>query len=142
MNTLSMISYIQSIADEVINDYDNLDPVHIAKSLKRVEFKSLPLTDNINGFYKYISPNRQMIVVNENLCGENFNITLFHELSHYFLGHKNTLLLNSSITRDLKEEYQADLCSTYLYLQYVKKNRCFEDIVYPKRVYELMEHFR
>lgn len=141
MNTLSMISYIQSIADEVINDYDNLDPIYIAKSLKRVEFKLLPLTDNINGFYKYISPNRQMIVVNENLCGEKFYLTIFHELSHYFLGHKNALLLNSSITRDLKEEYQADLCSTYLYLQYIKKNRYFEDIVYPKRVCELIKFF-
>lgn len=90
-----MISYIQSVADKVIDEYDNLDPIYIAKNLKRVEFKLLPLTENINGFYEYRSPNRQLIVVNENLCGEKFYLTLFHELSHYFLEHKNTLLLNS-----------------------------------------------
>lgn len=138
---MSMISYIQSIADKIIAEYDNLNPIHIAKSLKRVEFKAFPLTDNINGFYKYISPNKQMIVINENLCDEEFNITLFHELSHYFLGHKNTLLLNSSITRDLKEEYQADLCGTYLYLHYIKQNKNSESIIYPKRVCEIMKRF-
>lgn len=82
-----------------------------------------------------------MIVINENLCDEEFNITLFHELSHYFLGHKNTLLLNSSITRDLKEEYQADLCGTYLYLHYIKQNKNSENIIYPKRVCEIMKRF-
>ncbi|EKQ50307.1 MULTISPECIES: ImmA/IrrE family metallo-endopeptidase [unclassified Clostridium] len=136
-----MISYIQSVADGVINDYDDLNPVHIVKSLKRVEYNTQPLTKNINGFYKYISPNKQMIVVNENLSDENFYVTLFHELSHYFLGHQNTLLLNSSLTMNLKEEYQADLCATYLYLKYIKKHRCCDNITYPKRVCELMQHF-
>ena len=139
---MSMISYIQSIADNIINEYDNLDPVYIAKSLKRVEFKLLPLTNNINGFYEYRSPNRQMIVVNENLHGEQFYLTIFHELSHYFLGHTNELLLNCSVTRDIKEEYEADLCGTCLYLQYIKQNRSHEDVIYPKRVYELMNHFK
>lgn len=138
---MSMISYIQSIANEVVNKYEDLDPEHIVKSLKRVEFSKKPLGENINGLYKYISPNRQMIIVNENLSDEIFNLTLFHELSHYFLKHKNTLLLNSSFTMDLKEEYQADLCATWLYLKYVKKHRCYEDIVYPERVCELMKHF-
>lgn len=136
-----MISYIQSVANGVIANYDDLNPIHMVKSLKRVEYNTQPLTNNINGFYKYISPNRQMIVINENLSDENFKMTLFHELSHYFLGHKNTLLLNSYFTMDLKEEYQADLCATCLYLQYVKKNRCCEDIIYPERVCELMKHF-
>ncbi|WP_297429612.1 ImmA/IrrE family metallo-endopeptidase [Clostridium sp.] len=137
-----MISYIQSVADEVIIDYDDLDPVHIVKSLKRVEFNTQPLTKNINGFYKYISPNKQMIVINENLNDENFRMTLFHELSHYFLKHKNTLLLNSSLTMHLKEEYEADLCATYLYLEYIKKHKYYDNIVYPKRVYELMKYFK
>lgn len=136
-----MISYIQTIANEVINEYDDLDPVHIVKSLKRVEYNTQPLTNNINGFYKYISPNKQMIVVNENLSYESFYVTLFHELSHYFLGHKNTLLLNSSLTMDLKEEYEADLCATCLYLQYIKKHRCCDNIIYPERVSELMKYF-
>ena len=136
-----MISYIQSVANVVIAEYEDLNPIHIVKSLKRVEFNTQPLTNNINGFYKYISANRQMIVINENLSDEIFNLTLFHELSHYFLKHKNTLLLNSSFTMDLKEEYEADLCATCLYLQYVKKRLCYKDIVYPERVCELMKHF-
>lgn len=136
-----MISYIQSVANGVINDYDELDPVRIVKSLKRVEYNTQPLTKNVNGFYKYISPNKQMIVVNENLSGEDFKLTLFHELSHYFLKHKNTLLLNSSFTMNLKEEYYADLCATYLYLNYINKHECFDNIVYPKRVCELMKYF-
>jgi len=136
-----MVSYIQSIADEVINEYDDLDPIHIVKKLKRVEFNTQPLTKNINGFYKYISPNKQMIVVNENLSSEIFNLTLFHELSHYFLKHTNALLLNSPLTAKLKEEYEADLCATYLYLEYINKHRCCDNIIYPKRVCELMKYF-
>lgn len=136
-----MISYIQSVANGVIADYDDLNPVHIVKSLKRVEYNTQPLTKNINGFYKYISPNIQMIVVNENLSDEIFNFTLFHELSHYFLGHKNTLLLNSTLTMNLKEEYTADLCGAYLYLNYIKKHKCCDNVVYPERVYELMKYF-
>lgn len=139
---MNIVSYIQSIADKVIDKYDNLNPIHIVKSLKRVEFQTAPLTDNINGFYKYISPNRQMIVINENLSNEDFYMTLFHELSHYFLGHKNTLLLNSSFTSKLKEEYQADLFATYLYLHYVKKHCDAENITYPKRFYELIKYFK
>ncbi|CUU45518.1 Zn-dependent peptidase ImmA (M78 family) [Clostridium beijerinckii] len=139
---MSMISYIKSVADGVINETDDLDPICIVKSLKRVEYNTQPLTKNINGFYKYISPNRQMIVVNENLNIEDSYMTLFHELSHYFLEHKNNLLLNSRLTMHLKEEYEADLCATYLYLAYVKKHRCCDDIVYPKRVYELIRYFK
>lgn len=139
---MSMISYVQSVANKIINEHDDLDPIHIAHNLKRVELSFKPLTDNVNGFYKYISPNRQMIVINENLCGEELNMTIFHELSHYFLGHKNELLLNSSVTRDLKEEYQADLCGTCLYLNYIKKHRAFEDVIYPQRVCELMRLFK
>ena len=100
---MSIYRYIQNVADNVIDTYDSVRPLDIVKNLKRVEFKVLPLTNSINGFYKYISPNRQMIVINENLSEEMFNFTLFHELAHYFLGHKNTLLLNSSFTSTLKE---------------------------------------
>lgn len=137
-----MISYIQSVADEVVKTYDeDLDPVHIVKSLKRVEYNIRPLTNNINGFYKYISPNQQMIVVNENLKDEKLKITLFHELSHYFLGHKNTLLLNSTFTTNIKEEYQAELCGAYLYMNYLKRHVDCDNMIYPERFYELMKYF-
>lgn len=138
---MSIYRYIQGVADNIINTFDNLNPIKIVESLNRVDFKIIPLTDSVNGFYNYISPNRQAIVINENLIGENFNITLFHELSHYFLGHTNTLLLNSSITSNIKEEYHADLLATCLYLEYVKRHRDYDEIQYPKRVCELMKYF-
>lgn len=144
MSYLSIYRYIQDVADDVINTYESTRPLDIVKSLKRVEFKILPLTDSVNGFYKYLSYNRQMIVVNGNLDEDLFNFTLFHELAHYFLGHKNAMLLNSPITSTRKEEFQADLCATYLYMNYIKKCSFEEldEIYLPKRVTELMHHFR
>lgn len=140
---MSIYRYIQNVADNVIDIYDSVRPLDIVKNLKRVEFKVLPLTNSINGFYKYISPNRQMIVINENLSEEMFNFTLFHELAHYFLGHKNTLLLNSSFTSTLKEEFQADLYATYMYLHYIEAyTSCsLEEVSLPKRVNELIHYF-
>lgn len=140
---MSIYRYIQNVADNVIDTYDSVRPLDIVKNLKRVEFKVLPLTNSINGFYKYISPNRQMIVINENLSEEMFNFTLFHELAHYFLGHKNTLLLNSSFTSTLKEEFQADLYATYMYLHYIEAyTSCsLEEISLPNRVNELLHYF-
>lgn len=136
-------TYIQSVADNVINTYESAKPLDIVKSLKRVEFKILPLTNSINGFYKYISPNKQMIVINENLSEEMFTFTLFHELGHYFLRHKNSLLLNSSITSTLKEEFQADLYATYMYINYVKKylDSSSENFYFPPRASELLHYF-
>lgn len=143
MSILSIYRYIQDVADNVINTYGSARPLDIVNSLKRVEFKILPLTDSVNGFYKYISPNRQMIVINENLTEEMFNFTLFHELAHYFLGHKNTLLLNSSFTSNLKEEFQADLYATYMYVNYIKKcsYETLDNSFLPNRVNELMHNF-
>ena len=140
---MSIYRYIQNVADNVIDTYDSVRPLDIVKNLKRVEFKVLPLTNSINGFYKYISPNRQMIVINENLSEEMFNFTLFHELAHYFLGHKNTLILKSSFTYTLKEEFQADLYATYMYLHYIEAyTSCsLEEVSLPKRVNELIHYF-
>ena len=143
MDGLSIYRYIQDVADDVINTYESIKPIDIVNSLKRVQFKILPLTNSVNGFYKYISPNKQMIVINENLSKEMFNFTLFHELAHYFLGHKNTLLLNSSVTSMLKEEFQADLYATYMYLNYIN-NSSYESLnnnYLPNRVKELLHYF-
>ena len=140
---MSIYRYIQDVADDVINTYESIKPIDIVNSLKRVQFKILPLTNSVNGFYKYISPNKQMIVINENLSKEMFNFTLFHELAHYFLGHKNTLLLNSSVTSMLKEEFQADLYATYMYLNYIN-NSSYESLnnnYLPNRVKELLHYF-
>lgn len=140
---MSIYRYIQDVADDVINTYESIKPIDIVNSLKRVEFKILPLTNSVNGFYKYISPNKQMIVINKNLSKEMFNFTLFHELAHYFLGHKNTLLLNSSVTSTLKEEFQADLYATYMYLNYIQNYDfdSFDNVYFPNRVEELMHYF-
>lgn len=131
-------NYIKKLVNKIIEKYD-VNPFNIVNSLKRIEFNAQPLTKNINGFYKYISLNQQIIVINSELNKAEFIFTLCHELGHYFLEHKNTLLLNSSFTMNLKEEYQADLFATYLYYRYVKS---FEDndlFYYPSRAQELLD---
>ncbi|WP_308779596.1 ImmA/IrrE family metallo-endopeptidase [uncultured Clostridium sp.] len=140
---MSIYKYIQDVADNVINTYESIRPIDIVKSLKRVEFKVLPLTSSVNGFYKYISPNRQMIVLNDNLSEDIFIFSLYHELGHYFLNHRKSLLLNSSFTSDIKEEFQADLYATYMYINYIKKHSSdsIEDSYMPKRVTQLMHKF-
>jgi Zn-dependent peptidase ImmA (M78 family) len=143
LGILSIYRYIQDVADHVINTYESANPLDIVKTLKRVEFKIIPLTNSLNGFYKYVSPNKQMIVINENLTEEMFIFTLFHELGHYFLEHKNNLLLNSSITSTRKEEFQADLYATYMYINYIKKYsfNSLEDSYLPNRAKELIRYF-
>lgn len=136
---LYMHTFIQNIADKTIERFDDINPINIANSLKRVVFTTAPLGDNINGFYKFISLNKQMIVINENLSEEEFNFTLFHELAHYFLKHRDALLLNSTFSLNIKEEYQADLFATYMYMKY--KKDCL-DYNCPIRVKELMKKFR
>ncbi len=142
---LNCVQYIKFEADKLIDKFINeigyLDPMLIVKNLKRVEFSTASLSNSVNGFYHYISQNKQMIVINSNLSEEEFKFTLFHELGHYFLGHKDKLLLNSSFTMNLKEEYQADLFATYMYINY-KNIDCLENLtLIPKRISELKEKF-
>ncbi|MBY0754565.1 ImmA/IrrE family metallo-endopeptidase [Clostridium sardiniense] len=138
---MSIIPYIKNLADDLIKETDCTNPVELVKQLKRVEFSIQPLSNSVNGFFNYISPNKQMIVINSNLTEEDFNFTLFHELGHYFLGHKDTLLLNSSYTMNLKEEYQADLFATYMYIKYID-NYSRDYINYPKRACELLDKLK
>lgn len=131
---MNCVKCIKFEADKIIKKYVNelgyLDPMLIVKNLKRVHFSIEPLSDSVNGFYNYISLNKQMIIINS---------TLFHELGHYFLGHKDKLLLNSSFTMNLKEEYQADLFATYMYINYKNIDYLDSKIHFPKRVSELKE---
>lgn len=137
---MNNVKYIENLIENLIKEYD-INPFNIVNKLKKIEFNIQPLTQNINGFYKYISLNKQIIVVNSNLNKSNFIFTLCHELGHYFLGHKNTLLLNSSFTMNLKEEYQADLFATYLYYKYMKSTYDSDLFYYPPRAIELMDMF-
>ena len=142
MNCVKCIKFeADKIKKKYVNELGYLDPMLIVKNLKRVHFSIEPLSDSVNGFYNYISPNKQMIIINSNLSEEEFNFTLFHELGHYFLGHKDKLLLNSSFTMNLKEEYQADLFATYMYMNYKDINQSKDICIYPKRISELKEKF-
>lgn len=68
---MNCVECIKFEADKQIKKYINelgyLDPMLIVKNLKRIHFSIEPLTDSVNGFYNYISPNKQMIVINSNL---------------------------------------------------------------------------
>lgn len=104
-----------------------------------IEFEANNLIEKFINEIGYLDP--MLIVINSNLSEEEFKFTLFHELGHYFLGHKDRLLLNSSFTMNLKEEYHADLFATYMYLNYRNLSYLYDEVLLPKRVFELKEKF-
>lgn len=99
----------------MIKKHKTTDPVEIINKYKNITLIYVPLSQNINGYYKYISEKKQLIVINSNLDEQHQQLALFHELGHYKLKHKGRLLLNSPSISNIKEEYEADVFATYCF---------------------------
>lgn len=134
--------YVRKKADRLVKAHGTSDPEKLIKGKKSVTFDFLPMNDNLNGFYKYISPKKQIASVNDYLEGLVRQYACFHELGHVEFKHKGRLLLNAPGNNDRKEEYEADLFATYMV---VKHNGItlenVEEFVLPKRVGELIHKF-
>jgi Zn-dependent peptidase ImmA (M78 family) len=135
-------NYIKEIADNLINTQGTTDPKILIDSKKTVYFRFAPMSSAINGMYSYISEDEQIIVVNDSLDGLARQYACFHELGHAELEHKGRFLLNSVGVNDTKEEYEADLFSTYMVIirnGITKENT--DEFILPKRVSELIHKF-
>lgn len=135
-------NYIKDTIDKLVKKHNTTNPLEIIKSNKNLTLTFMDLSSNINGLYKYSSEKVQMIIINKNIDEYSKMFTLFHELGHSKLGHRGALLLNSPTTKDLKEEYEADLFATYFFIKHncIKKEN-IDNIVMPKRAKELAHKF-
>jgi Zn-dependent peptidase ImmA (M78 family) len=134
--------YVRGKVDKLIKKQGTSDPSKLLASKKSVTINYLPMSDNINGLYKYISPKKQFLAVNDDLEGLVRDYACFHELGHVELKHKGKLLLNAPGINDRKEEYEADLFATYALV----KHHCItleniSEFFLPKRVNELIHKF-
>lgn len=134
--------YVREKADELVKEQHTSDPDALIDSKKSVTFNYVPMNDTINGLYKYISPKKQILAVNDYLQGLERQYAAFHELGHAVFEHKGRLLLNCPGISDIKEEYVADLFATYMVVKHnsiTKEN--VDEYRLPKRVGELIRKF-
>jgi Zn-dependent peptidase ImmA (M78 family) len=139
---LYTVKYIREAADKLIKEEQTIDPVALLNSRKSVTCSFVPMSDNVNGLYKYISAKKQILSVNDYLEGLERQYASFHELGHVVFKHRGRLLLNCPGVNDIKEEYEADLFSTYMVIRHngiTKQNA--DEFFLPKRVSELIYKF-
>lgn len=113
------------------------------KHMKNVDFKYEDLSNNIRGYYIYISQKRQIIRVNKSLSENARKYVLFHEIGHCILNHRGKVLLytTNSINK-IKEEHYADLFAAYCFKLYRNiTNNNIDEILLPKKVKELIQIF-
>jgi Zn-dependent peptidase ImmA (M78 family) len=142
MLLLYTVKRIRGMIDKLIQKQGTSDPDALLLSKKNVTFKYLPMTGNINGMYSYISSKKQILSVNDYLQGFERQYASFHELGHVECKHKGKLLLNCPSINYIKEEYEADLFSTYMMIKHhgiTKEN--IDEFVLPRRVSELIHKF-
>lgn len=133
---------IKGNVEKFIKKYGTSDPEKIVKNMKNLDFAYEPLSENLNGYYLYLSEKRQIIRVNENLQDTLRQFTLFHELSHNVSKHKGKLLLNTTNISNIKEEYEADLCATYMFIVHNKITKeNINEIKIPSRAKDLIDKF-
>jgi Zn-dependent peptidase ImmA (M78 family) len=133
---------VREKADMLIKKQHTSDPDILINSKKSVTFRYMPMNGIINGLYKYISPKKQILAVNDYLEGLERQYASFHELGHVVFKHKGRLLLNCPRISDIKEEYEANLFATYMIVKHnniTKEN--VDEYTLPKKVSELIHKF-
>lgn len=133
---------VREKADRLVKKQRTSDPDALLKSKKSITFDYIPMNGIINGLYKYISPKKQILAVNDCLQGLERQYASFHELGHAVFEHKGRLLLNCPGISDIKEEYVADLFATYMVVKHnsiTKEN--VDEYRLPERVGELIHKF-
>lgn len=133
---------IKSLSNKIIKKYGTSNPLTLIKGRKNITFNLISLSKNVNGLYTYISEKKQMILINKNLNGAELEFALFHEFAHYILGHRGEILLACTNTSSRKEEYEADLFATYMFLtnNLITKDN-IDDSTLPYRARQLAEKF-
>lgn len=109
--------YIQSIAQDLMKNYDTQDPFELCKATGvEVFFADL---GNLKGMYKYLKRNR-FAVINENLDLPTKALVCAHELGHDIL-HQDLakrVCLQEFMIYDIKSrpEYEANLFASEILL--------------------------
>jgi Zn-dependent peptidase ImmA (M78 family) len=139
---MSKKNLIITMADELIESQGTTNPEELIKSRESVTFQYTSLTDNVRGLYIYINEENQLLTVDEALKGYDKQFTLFHELGHNILDHRGDVLLSSLSIKGRKEEYDANLFATYMFIRHnniTKEN--VGDFVLPKTAMLYIDRF-
>ncbi|UZQ51627.1 ImmA/IrrE family metallo-endopeptidase [Clostridium kluyveri] len=135
-------NYVKKSINKLIKKYDTDDMIDIVYNNKNLCIYFCKLTKNLNGYYKYLSPKQQLLVVNENLSKQGKQCALFHEYGHCLLKHKGKTFSNSISGAYTKEEYEADMVSAYMFIVHNSiDNERINEIVLPPRVMYLVCKF-
>lgn len=143
MGYLFIENYIEDKMNKLIIKSGSTNPEFILKTLKNVDFNYEILSENINGYYIYVSEKYQIIRVNSILTEFQREFVTFHEIGHCVLKHRGKILLDTKYTiSKLKEEHEADLFAAYgfkLHNNLTKENINYANL--PKKIKTLMNEF-
>ncbi|MBV4430720.1 ImmA/IrrE family metallo-endopeptidase [Clostridium tyrobutyricum] len=135
-------NYVRKTINGLIEKYGTSNMIDIVHSNKNLCIYFCSLTEDLNGCYKYFSPKRQIVVINEDLSEHGKQCALFHEYGHCVLEHKGKTFSNSISAAYTKEEYEADMVSAYMFLVHNHiDNERINEIVLPDRVMSLIYKF-
>lgn len=136
-------NYIKKIVDNLVSKMGTSNPEELIKGMKNVNFTYELLSDELNGYYLYISEKKQIVRVHENLNYSNRQYVVSHEIGHCALKHRGTILFEYVNTiSNRKEEYEADLFATYLFIRHneiTKEN--LNEFMIPERIKDLIYKF-
>lgn len=135
-------NYVKKTIDKLAKKYCTNNMIEVVYSNKNLFIHQESLTEDVNGYYTYISPKRQILIINSDLSQYSRESALFHEYGHALLKHKGKLLTNSPSLAYTKKEYHADMVSAYMFLvhNHIDNDR-INEIVLPDRIMHLIYKF-